>query len=103
MHPPPPPHEGEPASLTYQLGKKYQTFRAEVSLNDGPGGSESPCIFSVYGDGKCLWQSKPVSTQQDTQQCKVPVQGVNKLKIEVTCKGKPFGAHAVWIEPLVEK
>ena len=26
-------------------------------------------------------------------------QRVERLKIEVSCSGEPFGAHGVWIEP----
>jgi serine/threonine protein kinase len=97
MHPPP-PREGS-ASLTYRLAGNFRTFRAEVSLNDGPPRSEVPMTFAVYGDGRLLWQSRPVVTQADSQTCTVAVQGVERLKIEVSCSGEPFGAHGVWIEP----
>lgn len=102
MHPPPPPAEGEPASLTFKLGGKYARFRAEVALNDGQE-AESPQIFSVYGDGKKLWTSKPVQTTDDRQVCDIPIRGVDALKIEVVSKGGIFGAHAVWVEPSVSK
>jgi serine/threonine protein kinase len=97
MHPPP-PWEGS-ASLTYRLSGNFRTFHAEVSLNDGPPRSEVPVTFAVYGDGQLLWKSRAVRTQGDTQTCAVAVQGVDRLKIEVSCTGEPFGAHAVWIEP----
>jgi eukaryotic-like serine/threonine-protein kinase len=104
MHPPAPPFVGEPVSFTYHLGKKYRTFQAEVSLNDGPEESESPCTFWVYGDGKVLWKSpRPVTTQADTQKCVVSVEDVEVLQLAVTCPGQPFGAHAVWIEPFLLK
>jgi hypothetical protein len=102
MHPPAPPFVGQPASLTYSLGKQYQTFQAEVSLNDDQE-SETPCTFWVYGDGKELWKSNPVTTQQDTQKCNVSVKNVDQLKLMVTCPGLPHGAHAIWIDPVVSK
>lgn len=101
MHPPPGP--GQAASITYNLDKQYDKFHTEVSFNDGPPGSLSPCFFWVYGDGKLLWKSLPVSSQQQAQTCSVDIAGVNKLTIAVTCSGEPKGAHAVWVEPHVTK
>jgi serine/threonine protein kinase len=100
MHPTPEP--GGTASVSYRLGRRYRTFRAEVTMNDGPQGSEHPCTFRVYGDGRLLWESGPVQTQFDRQSCAVPVTDVDVLRIAVTCAGEPFGAHAVWVEPSVE-
>jgi serine/threonine protein kinase len=100
MHPPPRP-VGDPAGLSYRLDKKFRLFVTQVSLNDGPERSESPCTFWVYGDGKLLWQSRPVSSQDDTQECAIPVSAVDVLKIAVSCPGPPYGAHAVWLDPHV--
>jgi hypothetical protein len=101
MHPPPP--GGRPASVSYKLGKQYSTFQAQVSLNDGPPRSVTPLTFAVYGDGHVLWKSKPLSTQDQTQECKVPVQNVDVLKIEVISLGDPRAGHGVWLEPALEK
>jgi serine/threonine protein kinase len=102
MHPPP-PQDGS-VSVSYRLDKAYRVFNAEVSLNDtAPPEAESPLRFRVYGDGKVLWQSKPVSKQSDAQACQVSVKDVNVLKLEVTCAGSPRGAHGVWLEPHLER
>ena len=77
-------------------------FQAEVSLNDFQD-SESPCTFLVYGDDKELWRSNPVKSQRDTQNCQIPVAGVDRLKIAVRCDGPPRGAHAIWVDPVVMK
>jgi serine/threonine protein kinase len=100
MHPPPFP-PGASASITYRLGKQYRTFRTTVTMNDGPPRSSAACTFAVYGDGRLLWQSAPVWSQADAQQCTVSVRNVDVLKIAVTSAGPPFGAHMVWIEPCV--
>jgi serine/threonine protein kinase len=97
MHPPP-AWEGT-ASLTYQLTGGFSTFRASVSLNDGPPRSETPFTFAIYGDNHRLWQSRPLSTQADTQNCAISVQGVMRLRLEVRSAGDPRAAHAVWFEP----
>lgn len=103
MHPPPPPHDNEPASLSFDLGRKFKNFAARISLNDGPERSDIPLTFSVYGDGKRLWQSRPLTTQEQTQDCAVDVSQVQILKIEVRGDGPPLGAHAVWLDPIVTK
>ncbi len=102
MHPPPPPNVGQPASLSYRLARGYQTFSSVVTLNDGPLRSLAPMQFAVYGDGRLLWQSKPVQSQTDTQSCTIPVKGVDVLKIEVTCRDVE-AAHAVWVEPYLTR
>ncbi|MCI0461588.1 MAG: protein kinase [Gemmataceae bacterium] len=101
MHPPAPP--GGYASLSYSLGRQFGTFQSEVSLNDGPPRSETPCTFWVYGDGRLLWKSAPLSTQEDAQSCAVSVKGVDVLTIAVSCPGEPRGAHAVWVDPYVAR
>jgi serine/threonine protein kinase len=92
-----------PASVSYSLGKQYQTFEAKVSLNDSSPGTDSPMIFNLYGDGRLLWKSTPVETADDTQTCKVSVKDVDTLKLEVTGRKKLHGAHGVWLEPAVSK
>jgi serine/threonine protein kinase len=101
MHPPPLPVGA--ASASYRLRKGFSTFRARVSLNDGPPRSASACTFLVYGDGVLLWKSAPVREQADAQTCAISVKGVEVLRLAVSCAGPPFGAHAVWIEPYVAK
>jgi hypothetical protein len=99
-----PPHLAGAASISYRLDKQYRTFYALVTLNDGPPHSESPMTFAVYGDGERLWQSKPVESQDDTQRLEVSVQGVNVLKIELSCPpGDVRGNHGAWIEPFLVK
>jgi serine/threonine protein kinase len=101
MHPAP-PGQG-PASVTYRLDKQYSTFRSEASLNDGVPPAANPCVFKVFGDGRLLWESRPVRSQADTQACAVSVRGVNELRLAVTCAGEPFGAHTIWVDPAVSK
>jgi len=101
MHPPPPFEGG--ASVSYELAKKYSTFHAEAAFNDGPIRPSSACTFSVYGDGKLLWQSRPLRSQSDMETCDISVKGVESLRLEVTCSDMPDGDFAVWFEPLLKK
>jgi hypothetical protein len=96
-----PPEEPQKTAVSYRLDKKFSTFNTSVSLNDGPPECD-PMLFAVYGDGKLLWRSKPVASQEDTQSCMdLSVQGVDKLTLEVSGSGDERGTHAVWIEPSV--
>jgi serine/threonine protein kinase len=102
MHPPFLPTGGR-TNLGYRLDKKYRTFEAEVSLNDGPPQSDTRLTFSVLGDGQLLWKSQELWSQAQAQTCKVSVEGVEVLTLQVDCPGHPGGAHAVWVEPCVVK
>ena len=97
-----PPNEG-PARVSYRLGKQFSTLHVEVSQNDGPPRAMTPCTFHVYGDGKELWRSRPVVSQEDTQTQAIDVRGVETITLEVQCPGEPRGAHMVWIDPYLEK
>jgi hypothetical protein len=89
-----------PASHSYKLDKKFQSFSTKVSLNDSSFGSKEPLLFTVFGDGKELWQSKPVRTQADPQGITLDVKDVSILKLQVTIQGNDVGgAHGAWIEP----
>lgn len=102
MHPPVPPLDGEPASLSYDLKKQFSRFRAHVAINDGPEASSLPVTFAVYADGKRIWRSNKVLGPHDLQSVDLDVRDVGLLRIEASCpRGHCFGAHAVWIEPYV--
>lgn len=93
---------GTTCSISYRLPQQFSRFVADISLNDGP----TKCIpltFAVYGDGKLLWQSTPLTSQADGQACSVPVAGVSVLKLAVSGTGDERGTHAVWIEPRLTK
>jgi formylglycine-generating enzyme required for sulfatase activity len=102
LHPPP---DGS-AFVTYDLGRRYGRFKADVGLsdtaNDGAG-SATALTFSVVGDDILLWSSNPVQRCGETQTCDVSVAGVKTLQLRVGCPASSEWAHAVWVEPRVEK
>ncbi len=101
MHAAPP--EDTPASISYALAGRYREFRSRASLNDTSPGCPAPLILSVYGDEKLLWRSGEIRSQEQTQECVVPLDGVNVLKLEVLATGNVRGAHAVWLEPTLTR
>jgi serine/threonine protein kinase len=91
-----------PAGATFRLGRKFTTFRAWITLNNGPQRSESPLTFTVLGDGAVLYKSDPFSSQREGRLCKVTVKGVDLLRLEVAAAGTPKGGHGLWFEPVLD-
>src|SRR5262249_55665562 len=100
------PHAQGHASVKYELRKRARTFLASVALDDSAGGSDlppgvgeipTPLTFQVLGDGKTLWQSKPVNIARDVQEYKIDVSGVEVLELRVLCPGSGDNAYAVWL------
>src|SRR5262249_53711873 len=77
-------------------------FETKVGISDAvPVGSATPLTFQVVGDDKVLWSSKTIQDKGDTQDCRVPVQGIHVLELRVVCPGWQGWAHAVWLDPYI--
>ncbi len=88
--------------VAYRLGRKYRVCKAQAAIDDSAkDGSRTPLTFSVKGDGRILWKSNPIQKPGQPQNCLVPVEGVDRLELEVSCPGDNRGAHAVWVDPQV--
>ena len=91
-----------PATATYQLSRTASVFRTKVAFGDCNGGSVTgPTHFEVYGDGKQLWKSKAITTRGQTDDCLVDVSGVDLLELRVGHTTSGYGAHAVWLDPIL--
>jgi S1-C subfamily serine protease len=91
-----------PATVSYRPAKTASAFRATVAYNDDNDGKVSgPCHFEVYGNGKLLWKSKAITTYKQTEECVVDVTGVEVLELRTSLNGSGFGAHAVWLDPIL--
>ena len=99
MHP---PRDGS-SRIKYRLNNlDAYAFEAKVAILDSvPAGSATPLTFQVVGDGKVLWSSKLIQAKGDTQDCRVPVEGIDVLELRVVCPGPHSYAHAVWLDPYV--
>lgn len=97
-------HANSPAAATvsYRLLKTASAFRATVAFDDGNKGQVTgPTHFEVHGDGKLLWKSRAVTTYKQTEECVVDVTGVEVLELRTIHTGSGYGAHTVWLDPLV--
>lgn len=100
MHPP----KHGAATVRYSLGKAWRTLRGAAGMNDtSKKGSKSPLTFMILGDGKVLWKSPKIQEHGDKFTFRVNVQDVETIELTVDCPGENGGAHAVWLDPKLEK
>ncbi len=93
------------STVSYQLDKKYRTFRAVAAVNDSTAGFERPVLFRIEADGKTVWESRGMNTAHACQPVALDVTGVERLTLKTFYdphrKGNGGRAHVVWIEPYV--
>lgn len=97
-----PPTNGE-SIVKYRLGKTAIDFRAGVAISDSGKDVRTAPIFSILGDGKELWSSKPVRGIRAIQECAVSVKDVEELELRVNCPGNLAYCHAVWLDPYITR
>jgi hypothetical protein len=100
------PRDNSYSTVKYRLGKTAKVFKAFVAVNDlehGAAGPVTPLSFRVLGDGEVLWISDPHRVVGKTQECRVNVEGVGVLELQVHCPGWLYNARAVWLEPHILK
>jgi len=98
-----PPGSGV-GQVKYQLDQPFAFFRTGVGLIDSVTGSPTPLKFRIIGDGRVLWESRPVQKPGDLQETNVSVAGVKLLELAIDCPGPDHGganntAHALWFDP----
>ena len=95
-----PPRKGV-SYVAYVLKGEYHTLRAtaaimEVNPSDAAriasepffmGGPASPLTFRVIGDGKVLWESRPLQKCGDSQRCNVSLEDINLLESMSSVRG----------------
>lgn len=98
-----PPANGK-SFVRYRVNGEYRKFSATVAISDAaPKPCSSPLTFRVLGDGKLLWQSRPVRQPRKPALCRISIGRVRVLTLEVDCLGPNAWAFAVWIDPRIER
>jgi len=98
LHPP----SGGRSFIAFELEEGFTAFAALAAIQDSrfeTGEAGSPLTFRVLGDGKTLWESKPLQQFGLYEECRVQIAGVRELRLEVHCPEKAGHAWAVWIDP----
>lgn len=72
-------------------------FSAEVGVDDEVGNQSSGLIFTILGDSKVLWKSKPIRGGQPAEKVDVDLRGVKTLLLLVDAEnGNVNFGHADW-------
>jgi hypothetical protein len=90
--------------IRYRLNGRFETFESTVHVPEmlpEQGNPRAPLVFSVEGDSKTLWQSRPMTKKGQSQPCNVSVIGVEELSLKIECRGPDNWALGAWIEPQV--
>ena len=83
--------------LTYDIGRRYVTFVADVGIDDETKGTGSAMV-SVTGDGRALLTPTEVSAGHKPRHVKLNVTGVQRLHLLVDFgKDEDFGDHVDWL------
>ncbi len=97
------PWDRQTTRACYSLGGKASKIRGTVALNDSDPDAWDPVVFTLVGDRKELWKSAPIKRATGPESFNVSVRGVKVLELRATAQGSHWGAHAVWIDPVLEK
>ena len=83
-------------------GNDSPLFRSQVVIPEmfpWQGDPRTPLVFEIQGDGRLLWESRPMGQKGDHQACTVSVQGVDELTLLIDCPGPENWGLGAWIEP----
>ena len=99
MHP---PSRGL-STVSYRVNRSSKLYKAWGALTDTEGQNpDSAATFVVLGDGLCLWISQPLNRAGTmTEECRINVEGVSTLELQVHCPGNHSHVRGVWLEPHV--
>lgn len=87
------------SQISFQLDGKFKSFHTKVGLDDEEQGGDG-VQFRVMGDGKLLWQSKPLKASQ-IETAQIDIQGVNALELVADSLTDKNFDHADWLEPFL--
>lgn len=88
------------SDIQFQLPADAEEFSFMVGLDDESQSAEVQ--FSVWGDGRLLWESPRVTDSEDSAPLiKVDVRGISLLNLKVNALGSDKSDHADWINPVI--
>ncbi len=91
-----------PSDYVFNLGGRWKKFTAAAGLRDGvpPG---IGVRFMVWGDGKKLYESGTLTTNQ-REQIAVNIENVKQLSLQAMYTGQDNSqAWSVWLNPVIER
>ncbi len=82
---------GANSEMLFNVHGLYKKFTAMVGLDDGNAARKGSVEFSIYGDGRLLWHSGPLTHADAPERAMADISGVKKLVLKVKAVGK--GSH----------
>ncbi len=79
------------SELLFNVHGIYKKFTAMAGLDDSNSGRKDSVEFSVYGDGRLLWNSRPVAYASAAVPVSVDIGGVNRLLLKMKIVGREGG------------
>lgn len=86
-----------PSREVYDINRQFRTLSTDMGV-DTNGGPQGSVIFSVYGDGKQLYQSELIKRYEFPRHAIVDIAGVKTLELSISDGGNGnFDDHANWL------
>lgn len=79
--------------VQYLLNAQYKRIKGTVGLAYGDRNATEESIFKIYGDGKLLFSSRPITAGNVPESFDVDITGVINLTLEASCNynnGEPY-------------
>jgi hypothetical protein len=100
----PPANGRESCRVSFVPGGEFKKFRGWGAMNHHDHDPWGKIVFTVWGDGKKLWESQPLNKANTAAYFDIDITGVKVLTLETRMKdGSHHGAHAVWLDPWLER
>lgn len=88
------------STLWLELDGQTERFTASAGVDDNAGNAAASAVFSLYGDGKKLWESAPMKLGQPAVTVDVALTGVRSLLLLIDHVGDSNAFdHADWADP----
>jgi len=87
------------SDIEFETRGIYETFSAQVGVDDEFNSADGRVEFILEGDGKEIWRSKLLKKVDGLAPVSVSVKGIQKLRLRVRRpEGESGRAHADWID-----
>lgn len=88
------------STVNFTLPENAKTFSFIAGLDSAV--EVADVTFSVYGDGRLLWQSPVITrSEKDPQITTIDIKGVKEISLQVSAMGNISSDHANWLNPII--
>ncbi|NRA38932.1 MAG: protein kinase [Planctomycetes bacterium] len=96
-----PPKINDYSEVAYNLTHRYAQFSGTVALNDVSieHNFKGSLTFTIYADDVAVWTSQDININRNSEDFKISIRGVKRLRLRAQCTGTDLYAQAVWLDP----